>query len=96
MPYDMCMCDGGKCLLKQNCLRFTGVAFGRFDSFGSPPFDKKTQTCQHFYSDKPKENAIKLRAYQIWLNKGRVLNTEAENWEQAEKELIDEIRGRYF
>ena len=42
----------------------------------------------------PSEDDIRLRAYQIWRERGCVPGREVENWLQAERELTLIGRGR--
>ena len=42
----------------------------------------------------PSEEAVRLRAYHIWLESGCAAGQEVENWLQAERELTLTGRGR--
>lgn len=42
---------------------------------------------------RPDQEAIRLRAYQIWRENGCMPGRELENWLQAERELIPVVRG---
>jgi len=96
MPYDVLMCNGGKCTLKTNCLRFTGIILARQDFFGSPPFDSSNNSCVHFMSDRPSSEKISKRAYLIWLENNCQVNKDVEYWLKAECELIDRIRNNEY
>jgi hypothetical protein len=48
MSFDVTLCAGGDCPIKQNCHRFTAVRLGRQDFFGSPPYNFATQSCEYF------------------------------------------------
>ncbi|MBN3947467.1 MAG: hypothetical protein HWQ38_13745 [Nostoc sp. NMS7] len=53
MPYDITMCPGQNCPLKQNCSRFTDEILGRQDFFGEAPYNFITNSCEHFISNRP-------------------------------------------
>ncbi|WP_375478550.1 DUF2934 domain-containing protein [uncultured Nostoc sp.] len=48
-----------------------------------------TNSCEHFISNRPDENKIRLKAYEIWQQMGYPNGKSVEHWLQAEKELID-------
>ena len=47
--YDITLCVGGECPLKNQCLRYTLPVLGRQDFFGAMPYDVEKKTCEHFY-----------------------------------------------
>lgn len=85
---DLCRCTGGDCLLKNNCLRYTAVVYGRQDFFGQPPYESESYTCPYFIDDKPTYEAVQRLAYSLWQKAGRPLNQDIAFWLQAEKELL--------
>lgn len=87
MPDDITRCIGTDCPIKQNCYRFTNKIFGRQDFFAKVPYDFITHSCNHFMSNRPDENTIRLRAYEIWQKMGYPDGKSLEHWLQAEKEL---------
>lgn len=89
MPYDMTMCPGQNCPIKQNCSRFTDEILGRQDFFGEAPYNFTTNSCEYFISNHPDENKIRLKAYEIWQQMGYPNGKSVEHWLQAVKELID-------
>jgi hypothetical protein len=92
MPYDVCMCEGGRCPLKENCLRYTGRISARQDFFGMPPYNISTGTCEHFWSDRPHPEQVARLAYQIWESENYPENRSIEFWLRAERLLINSIR----
>lgn len=80
--YDITLCDGGDCPLKNACFRYTAAILGRQDFFGSPPF--VGMDCEHFLDNKPQ---ISVRAYQIWLESGKPAQEHLSHWLQAENEV---------
>ena len=94
MPSDITFCSGGICTLKEHCLRFTGSAYGRIVSFGQPPYDFQSGKCEHFWDDRPDENQIRIRAFQIYEQNGRQQGKEWEDWIEAQRILIEEKRNR--
>jgi hypothetical protein len=93
MPYDITMCKGGDCIIKENCIRFTGIIYGRQDFFGSPPFDKISKKCEHYLDDRPKEELVRQYAYQLWQQQGCLGGNDLEFWYKAEQELITKYRN---
>lgn len=93
MPYDITMCSGGDCTLKENCLRFTGKAYGRYDSFGNPPFNTSTNNCESYMDDRPEPAQIQQKAYQLWLQEGTPSGSDLYFWLSAEKELLETRRN---
>lgn len=45
MSYDMTMCPGQNCPIKQNCSRFTDEILGRQDFFAEAPYNFITNYC---------------------------------------------------
>ena len=89
----MTMCSGGECPLKSNCIRCTGVVYGRTDFFGSPPFDKIEGTCEHFVTDRPKLEDLARLAYDLWENSGCKSGLDESFWIEAENMLIEKKRN---
>jgi len=96
MPNDITMCHGGECILKDNCLRFTGTAYGRQDFFGSLPFNNETKTCEHYKDDRPDEKQVQEHAYYLWQNEGCPKQGDLEFWFRAKEELLLRIRDFSF
>jgi hypothetical protein len=92
MPYDVTMCTGGDCVLKANCLRFTGAIYGRQNFFGSPPYNHKTGECNHFWDDRPKDSEISEVAYKLWEEEGKPQDRDLEHWYRAEMLLLERNR----
>ncbi len=92
MPYDVCMCGGNRCPLKENCLRYTGRISGRQDFFGSPPYNFSTGTCDHYWSDLPHPEQIARLAYQMWERENYPEHRSIEFWLKAEDILVHSIR----
>ncbi|MBP7281589.1 MAG: DUF2934 domain-containing protein [Leptospiraceae bacterium] len=93
MPYDITFCGGGNCPLKENCLRFTGIAFGRQDFFGNIPYDFVNSNCDYFWDDRPSEDKIRLLAYQLWQKEGQQQEKDLEYWLEAQSQLIINLRN---
>jgi len=83
---DITLCYGLECLQKYECYRHTAVHYGRQDFFGSPPFDKKTNSCELLMSNK---HQIEQIAYFIWIDEGKPNNCETIHWQKAIKKLIE-------
>jgi hypothetical protein len=95
MSFDVTLCAGGDCPIKQNCHRFTAERLGRQDFFGSPPYNFATQSCEYFWPPRPIEEAdIQTRAYYIWQTEGCPEGKEEEHWLQARREC-EEARRRW-
>ena len=93
MPYDILFCYGEKCPLKENCLRFTGIAYGRRDFFGKIPYDFKSDYCEHFWDDRPSDEKTRQFAYKLWPDNGYQPGRASAYWFQAQKQLIDTLRS---
>ncbi|OUL30553.1 hypothetical protein BV378_03445 [Nostoc sp. RF31YmG] len=89
MPYDITMCPGQNCPIKQDCYRFTAEILGRQDFFGTDPYSFTTNSCDYFISNRPDDDKIRLKAYEIWQKSGYSDGNSVEHWLQAEKELIE-------
>ena len=75
MP-DVTMCPGGACPLRQRCYRYRAVPDGRQDAFGAVPFDEEAGACELFWDVArlaPLDEAIRTRAYYLWLAAGAQL-----------------------
>jgi hypothetical protein len=93
MPYDITFCGGQKCPLKENCLRYTGVAYGRRDFFGSAPYDFTMGRCEHYWDDRPSDEKNRNLAYKLWQQDGCKHGLDLEYWLQAQNQLIDNKRN---
>eukprot|EP01098_Paradermamoeba_levis_P003111 TRINITY_DN144_c0_g1_i1.p1 TRINITY_DN144_c0_g1~~TRINITY_DN144_c0_g1_i1.p1 ORF type:complete len:100 (+),score=19.95 TRINITY_DN144_c0_g1_i1:102-401(+) len=94
---ELTACPGGDCPLKQDCLRYRAVRYGRYNSWGSIPYDQQKKSCEHFVSInklKPTEESIRQRAYMIYLNNGKIEGRDKENYFQAEKELNEQWKSK--
>ncbi|BAY11820.1 DUF2934 domain-containing protein [Calothrix sp. NIES-2098] len=87
MPYDIIMCPGQSCPIKHDCYRFTSEILGRQDFFGTDPYSFSTNSCEYFISNRPDEDSIRLKAYEIWQKSGYADGKSVEHWLQAEREL---------
>jgi hypothetical protein len=84
------MCSGQGCPLRDRCYRFRGVAHGRVNAFGTPPFDAKTQHCEQFWDIArlaPTEQSIQTAAYYLWVADGRPVGRADEHWRKAREKL---------
>ena len=88
MPYDITLCPGKNCPIRQNCYRFTDKIPGRKNFFASVPYQVTTNSCDYFISNRPDDNKIRLKADQIWQQMGCPNHKSVEYWLQAEKELM--------
>ncbi|MBC8110778.1 MAG: DUF2934 domain-containing protein [Verrucomicrobia bacterium] len=86
MSSDITLCAGGDCPIKQKCYRFLAEILGRQDFFGQLPYNFDTNSCEYFWENRPDKGEIRLRAYQIWQEKGCPEGKSTEIWLQAEKE----------
>lgn len=81
---DLCMCTGGDCPQRQQCLRFTGEILGRQDFFGMPPYLQSSKQCPYFLRDKSTQEAIRQKAYLLWQQAGCPNGNDLLYWLQAE------------
>ncbi len=91
MLYDQLHCLGGECPQRKACVRYRARVYGRQDFFGSPPFDRRDQSCAHFIaleSLAPTQGAIRTRAYHLWLSAGMPEGRADEFWLEAERTLV--------
>jgi len=93
MPYDITMCSGGDCTLKDHCIRFTGAVYGRQDYFGSVPFDETTKNCQYYLDDLPNDERVREYAYQLWQSRGCPEGDDLGIWLLAQNELLAKNRN---
>lgn len=93
MPSDITFCCGQDCPLKETCLRCTSVSYGRQDFFSSSPYRFDTNSCQHYWDDRPSEEKIRQLAYQLWEKGGRPSDNALQHWMQAREQLIYELRN---
>ncbi|MCB1178838.1 MAG: DUF2934 domain-containing protein [Leptospiraceae bacterium] len=89
MNPDIIFCPGGDCPLKETCFRFTAIAYGRRSSFVSIPYSRRTNSCDQFISNKPKDEEIAKLAYFFYLEEGYPSGKDKEHWFRAEKELFE-------
>lgn len=88
MPYDTTLCPGTNCPIKQNCYRFTAEILGRQNFFAQAPYNLTANSCEYFISNRPDEDKIRLKAYEIWRQISCPDGKSVECWLQAEKELM--------
>ncbi|MEO0040804.1 MAG: hypothetical protein RL329_252 [Bacteroidota bacterium] len=81
---DICMCTGGDCPQRKQCLRFTSEILGRQDFFGTPPYLQNPENCPYFLMDKTTQNAIRQQAYLLWQQAGSPVGKDRFYWLQAE------------
>ncbi len=94
MPYDITMCPGKDCPIKNDCYRFTAEIVWRQDFFGATPYDFKANSCKHFWNNHPsKEEQVRKLAYQIWQREGCPNGRSWEHWMQAEKEFKEQTKN---
>lgn len=93
MPFDITMCPGQICPIKENCLRFTGAVLGKWDSFTRIPYNFQTNQCEYFWSDIPSDDKIKNLAYLIWKEEGMQSGKDFDYWLLAREKLIQNIRN---
>lgn len=87
------MCSAGDCPIRQRCYRYRGIPEGRQDWFVVPPFQPRAATCDSFLEiAPPTEDAIRTRAYYVWLAAGRPEGTSDAHWEAARQSLEDAHR----
>ncbi|MDX1957318.1 MAG: DUF2934 domain-containing protein [Leptospiraceae bacterium] len=94
MPYDITACKGGDCPIKDSCLRFTGVFYGRYDQFTFPPYNFQKQSCESYLFDRPNPFEIQKLAYQFFEDDGYQNGKDLEYWFKAEKFLLELKRKR--
>lgn len=97
MPYDITMCPGDDCPLRDGCYRYLAVAAGRQDWFGATPYDRAAQRCAHFWDVAelmPTVEQVRDRAYFVWVARGRPEGEAESCWCEAERELTDAARSR--
>ena len=93
MPYDITFCAGQDCPIKENCLRFTGVAYGRTNYFGSLPYDFTKKHCEHYWDDRPSEDNTRLLAYKLWQQAGSIPGKDLDYWLIAKNQLLYNLRN---
>jgi hypothetical protein len=90
-------CPGGGCPLRDDCYRFRALAYGRFDAFGTAPYDAATDRCaQHLplarYAST--DDAVRGRAHELWRRRGCPDGSPERDWEAARAELAVEFAAR--
>ena len=94
MPYDMTLCYGYDCPIKQDCDRFTRKAYGRQNYFGSIPYNVDSQSCEDFrHRPKPTDRDVRVHAYYLWQRSGCPEGQDTEIWLQARLELEEYFGG---
>jgi hypothetical protein len=93
MPYDITRCCGQDCSLQETCLRCTAFVYGRQDFFTHLPYNFASSDCDYYLDDRPTEEAIRQRAYQLWEKNACQQNNDVANWLDAQKQLIDNLRN---
>ncbi len=88
MPYDITLCRGEHCPIKQKCYRFTLEVLGRHNFWTQAPYNSNTNSCEYFISSPLNQDEIRLKAYEIWQKMGYPDDKSIECWLQAEKELM--------
>lgn len=78
----MLKCYGKNCPIKEDCYHFTQPYVKR-NAFAQSPYNHTTQSCEHFYSNIPKEEFIRESAYHIWLREGKPENKALDHWNEA-------------
>ena len=87
---DVMMCPGGACPLRQRCYRYRAVPRGQ-DCFGAAPYDLEAGACDLFWDVArlaPTDDAIRTRAYYLWLAAGRPDGAAVAHWCAARAELL--------
>ncbi|MBX7223836.1 MAG: DUF2934 domain-containing protein [Blastocatellia bacterium] len=82
----MTKCNGEGCPIRDQCSRYTQPYVKR-NRFEQCPFDFVQNRCEHFHSNEPREDVIRLTAYYIWLREGKPANQAREHWERAYRTL---------
>lgn len=88
MSYDITLCAGGDCTIKQFCYRHTTEILGRQNFFGNIPCDASKNVFDYFLKNEFYDDHIRQKAYQIWEMNGRNLGDDSKNWQQAEDEFL--------
>ncbi|MEZ4606245.1 MAG: DUF2934 domain-containing protein [Deinococcales bacterium] len=78
----MLRCYGDGCPLKTDCYRYTQPSPGR-DAFVRSPFDPKSQSCEHFYSNEPSEALLRSSAYYLYVCEGKPEGQALRHWQEA-------------
>ena len=93
MKENFLLCKGINCPLKENCYRFLIEPNKDSQFLGSIPYDKENNYC-HFFTEPPflKEEYIKEKAYLLWIKSKCKENSDLENWYNAKKEAIEELK----
>ena len=93
MPSDITLCSGQNCSLKENCLRYTAVYYGRADFFGHSPYNTTSKTCDSYWDERPADEEIRPLAYQLWEKSGGESDNVLTYWLQAREQLIEQLRN---
>ena len=99
MPYDMAMCEGLGCPLRDACYRFRAYPMGRQDWLGRSPYNGATGTCDAFRDIQelmPQQEDIAWKAYFLWQQEGCPDGQDEKHWLEAEafcwKQFHEQIR----
>jgi hypothetical protein len=91
MPYDITLCAGGDCPIKNFCHRHTAEVLGRQDFFGTLPFNFSSKKCTYFLRNEAYFEYIRKKAFKIWELSDKSANNSTTNWEQAEEEFFSSL-----
>ncbi|WP_394994051.1 hypothetical protein, partial [Emticicia sp.] len=94
MPYDITLCAGGDCPIKQFCNRHTAEILGRQDFFGSIPFDFFNKNCSFFIKNDNYFGHIRLKAFEIWEMSLNQSQNSLQYWQLAEEAFIYEFLNK--
>jgi hypothetical protein len=81
--YDICLCAGENCPLKQDCFRYTAPILGRQDFFGAPPYQHNA--CEYFL---PNIFQIQYAAYLLWEVEGCQEDKSEIYWFAAKAQIL--------
>jgi hypothetical protein len=96
--YDLTLCPGTGCPLRDDCLRFRAKPLARFDAFTHAPYDPHAGTCPQLRSIealRPTHADIARRAYDRWLAEGQPTGRADDHWRAAEAELDARFRDGF-
>ena len=91
--HDITHCCGQDCPLNQTCLRCTAIVVGRQDFFTRLYYNFETAHCDYYWDERPSEDKIRQRAYQLWEQNGCEMDKAEQHWFQARNELIENLRN---
>lgn len=82
----------GTCPLRDDCYRHTMPTRAR-DSFGAMPYSFDSKSCDHFISNIPSEDFIRVSAYYVWMVLGKPEGQSETIWLHARRSA-EESFGR--